>query len=205
MKTARIHQFGSPEVTVIDDLERPTPGLREPLVRVAAAGAEEVTFKTGEGVYGATKKDCCGAYTDYALASGETVARMPMVQGFVEAASGPVVVVTAWPMLFHYAQAKAGQTVLIHGAASNVSAHAMQLAALAGLHAYATADSDDLEYVQKLYVERVVEYGTTKFEDTVPLVDVVIDTVGGDTRGRSFRLLHRANDHKSAERDLQIA
>jgi len=65
----------------------------------------------------------------------------------VEAASIPVVAVTAWQMLFDYAQARAGQTVLIHGGAGNVGAFAVQFARQAQLQVTATAASRDIEYV----------------------------------------------------------
>ncbi len=224
MKAARIHRFGPPDVIVIDDLVRPTPGPGELLLRVAAAGvgpwdalirehksvvesplpitlgsdlcgeieavgAGVTDFKLGEEVYGVTNQQFIGAYAEYALASAEMVARKPKSLSSLEAASAPVVAVTAWQMLFEHAEAKTGQTILIHGAAGNVGAYAVQLAKNAGLKIFATAGPFDLEYVRRLGAEQIVNYKTTKFEDVVPPVDVVIDTVGGDTRERSFSVL----------------
>jgi NADPH:quinone reductase-like Zn-dependent oxidoreductase len=88
-----------------------------------------------------------------------------------------------------YAQMKAGQAVLIHGAAGNVGAYAVQLAKHAGLQVFATAGPDDLDYVRGLGAEMVANYKTTKFEDAVHRVDAVLDTVGGETQHRSFRVL----------------
>ncbi len=224
MKAARIHRFGPPDVIVIDDLVRPTPGPGELLLRVAAAGvgpwdalirehksvvesplpitlgsdlcgeieavgAGVTDFKLGEEVYGVTNQQFIGAYAEYALASAEMVARKPKSLSSLEAASAPVVAVTARQMLFEHAEAKTGQTILIHGAAGNVGAYAVQLAKNAGLKIFATAGPFDLEYVRRLGAEQIVNYKTTKFEDVVPPVDVVIDTVGGDTRERSFSVL----------------
>jgi NADPH:quinone reductase-like Zn-dependent oxidoreductase len=107
----------------------------------------------------------------------------------VEAASVPVVAVTAWQMLFEYAQANAGQTVLIHGGAGNVGAYAVQLASQAGLQVFATASSADAPDVRSLGATTVIDYKTTRFEEVVPPMDVVIDTVGGDTRERSFWII----------------
>ena len=76
------------------------------------------------------------------------MAQKPKTLNFIEAASAPVVTVTAWQMLFDYAQVTAGQTVLIHGAAGNVGAYAVQLASQAGLHVVATAGPADLQYVR---------------------------------------------------------
>ncbi len=89
-----------------------------------------------------------------------------------------MVAVTAWQMLFDYAQAKAGQTVLIHGGAGNVGAYAVQIAKHTNLRVVATASSRDASYVQGLGAPRVLDYAATKFENEVSGVDIVIDTVG---------------------------
>ncbi len=78
------------------------------------------------------------------------MAQKPKSLGFIEAASTPIVTVTAWQMLFDYAHATIGQTVLVHGAAGNVGAYAVQLAIQARHHVLATAASADLEYVRRL-------------------------------------------------------
>lgn len=224
MKAARIHKFGPPDVIVIDELQRPTPGAGDVLVRVAAAGVgpwdalirehrsvvdaalplilgsdlagvvEAVgtgvaDFKPGDEIYGVTNKQFVGAYAEYALASAGMVAAKPNSLSFVEAASAPVVAVTAAQMLFDYAQVKAGQEVLIHGGAGNVGAYLVQLAKQAGARVVATAGPDDAEYVRSLGADMVVNYRTTKFEDVVRAVDAVMDTVGGETRERSFGVI----------------
>jgi NADPH:quinone reductase-like Zn-dependent oxidoreductase len=158
---------------------------------VEAVGAGVSDFKVGEEVYGATNREFIGGYTEYALASAAMVARKPRSLNEVEAASVPVVGVTAWQMLFDYARATAGQTVLIHGGAGNVGAYAVQLASQARLHVIATAGSDDISYVQNLGAERVLDYRRARFEDEVSNVDIVIDTVGGETRKRSTKVLKR--------------
>ncbi len=156
---------------------------------VDTVGTGVIGFKPGDKVFGVTNKQFCGAYAEYAVASAQMVAAMPGSLSFVEAASVPVVAVTAYQMLFDYAQLKAGQTVLIHGAAGNVGAYAVQLAKQADLQVFATARPADLDYVRTLGAEMVVNYQTKKFEDAVPLVDAVLDTVGGETQHRSFRVL----------------
>jgi NADPH:quinone reductase-like Zn-dependent oxidoreductase len=117
------------------------------------------------------------------------MAQKPKTLNFIEAASAPIVTVTAWQMLFDYAHVTAGQTVLIHGAAGNVGAYAVQLAKRAGLHVIATAASADLEYVRGLGAERVVDYKSGRFEEWVTGMDVVLDTVGGDIQQRSLGVL----------------
>jgi NADPH:quinone reductase-like Zn-dependent oxidoreductase len=156
---------------------------------VEGIGADVSGFKSGDEVYGATNEQFSGAYAEYALPWAKMMAQKPKTLNFVEAASAPIVTVTAWQMLFDYAQVTAGQTVLIHGAAGNVGAYAVQLAKQTGLHVVATAASADLDYVRGLGAERVVDYKKERFEESLTGVDVVLDTVGGDTQERSLRVL----------------
>src|SRR5579862_1095394 len=156
---------------------------------VDSVGTGVTQFKPGDEVFGVTNKQFCGAYAEYAVALAQMVAVKPRSLSFVEAASVPVVAVTAYQMLFDYARLKAGQAVLIHGAAGNVGAYAVQLAKQAELKVFATAGPADLDYVRHLGADMVVNYRTTKFEDAVPPVDAVLDTVGGETQHRSFRVL----------------
>jgi NADPH:quinone reductase-like Zn-dependent oxidoreductase len=156
---------------------------------VEAIGADVPVFKPGDEVYGATNEQFSGAYARYALASLGMIAQKPKTLTFVEAASAPIAAVTAWQMLFEYAHVAVGQTVLIHGAAGNVGGYAVQLAKQAGLHVLATAASADLDYVRGLGADTVVDYRKERFEDSVTGVDVVLDTVGGETQQRSPRVL----------------
>lgn len=156
---------------------------------VEQVGAEVSAFKLDEEVYGATNDQFTGAYAEYALASVGMMGQKPRTLNFTEAASVPIVAVTAWQMLFDYARATAGQNVLIHGAAGNVGSYAVQLASQAGLHVTATAASDDFQYVRGLGAETVVNFRTQRFEELLTGMDVVLDTVGGDTQQRSLRVL----------------
>jgi NADPH:quinone reductase-like Zn-dependent oxidoreductase len=156
---------------------------------VEGIGADVSGFKLGDEVYGATNEQFSGAYAEYAVPFAKKMAQKPNTLSFIEAASAPIVTVTAWQMLFDYARVTAGQTVLIHGAAGNVGAYAVQMAKQAGLHVVASAGSADLDYIRGLGAERVVDYKKERFEDSVSGVDVVLDTVGGDTQLRSLRVL----------------
>ena len=146
-------------------------------------------FRMGDAVYGLTNEHFTGGYSEYALASASSMAQKPKSLSFIEAASAPVIAVTAWQMLFDYAHAVAGQKVLIHGAAGNVGAYAVQMARNARLEVFATAASDDLDYIRKLGADVAIDYRRMRFEDAVPKVDIVLDTVGGDTRMRSIQVL----------------
>jgi NADPH:quinone reductase-like Zn-dependent oxidoreductase len=159
------------------------------VVEEAGAGASQ--FRAGDEIYGVTNNQFTGAYAEYALASAGKVALKPKSLNFIEAASVPVVAVTAWQMLFEYANAVAGQTVLVLGAAGNVGAYAVQLAKHAGLHVLATAGPRDIEYVRELGAETVENYRSTIPEGFGTAVDAVIDTVGGASRDLALRSLKR--------------
>ena len=156
---------------------------------VEMVGSDVHDFKPGDEVYGATNPEFIGGYAEYALASAGMIARKPRSLTFEEAASVPVVAVTAWQMLFDYAKAQSGQSVLIHGAAGSVGAYAVQLAHRAGLRVFATVSADDVAFVKSLGADTAIDYKTTRFEDVVPGVDIVLDLVGGDTRMRSFKII----------------
>jgi NADPH:quinone reductase-like Zn-dependent oxidoreductase len=152
----------------------------------------------GEQVYGVTNARFIGAYAEYALAFAAMVSRKPTSLTYIEAASVPVIAVTAWQALFDQAQLKAGQTVIIHGAAGNVGAYAVQLARRAGVRTIATAATDDISFVHNLGAETVIDYRTQRFEEEVRDVDAVIDLVGGETQKRSFQVLRRGGKLISA-------
>ena len=147
------------------------------------------SFQKGDEIYGVTNPQFCGANAEFAVASAAMIARKPELLSHIEAASAPVVAVTAWQMLFDYGQAKRNQRVLILGAAGNVGAYAVQLAAKTGLNITAVAKSNDISYIQSLGAETVVDDHVQRFEDAVSSVDLVLDMVGGQMRDRAARLV----------------
>jgi NADPH:quinone reductase-like Zn-dependent oxidoreductase len=165
---------------------------------IEAVGPDVSDLHIGDQVYGVTNPRFIGAYAEYALASLAMITRKPTSLSYIEAASVPVIAVTAWQGLFDQAQLKAGQTVLIHGAAGNVGAYAVQLARRAGIRTIATAATEDLAYVRELGADTVVDFQAERFEDVAQDVDAVLDLVGGDTQKRSFRVLRRGGKLISA-------
>jgi NADPH:quinone reductase-like Zn-dependent oxidoreductase len=156
---------------------------------VAAVGEGVTDFVEGEAVYGVTNPRFIGSYAEYAVAKAGMVAGKPQSLTHREAASVPVIAVTAWQALFEQARVGQGQTVLIHGAAGNVGAYAVQFARQSGARVIATAGTGDIERVRALGADRVIDYRTARFEDEVGDVDVVVDLVGGETQVRSFAVL----------------
>jgi NADPH:quinone reductase-like Zn-dependent oxidoreductase len=124
-------------------------------------GVPELRF--GDQVYGVTNPQFIGAYAEYALASAGMISNKPASLTHAEAASVPVVSVTAWQALFDHAQLKAGQTVVIHGAAGNVGAYAVRLAHHAGLQTIATVGTNDISLMRDLGANTVIDYQTQRF------------------------------------------
>jgi NADPH:quinone reductase-like Zn-dependent oxidoreductase len=157
---------------------------------VEAVGPDVRQFEIGDKVYGVTNPQFVGANAEYAAASATMLAPRPQRLSDVEAASMPVVAVTAWQMLFEHARPQAGQTILVLGAGGNVGAYAVQLAAHAGFHVIALVGAKDVEYVRALGATEVVDYRVGDFVDVVRGVDVVLDTVGGDLREHAVAVLN---------------
>jgi NADPH:quinone reductase-like Zn-dependent oxidoreductase len=107
----------------------------------------------------------------------------------LEAASAPVIAVTAWQMLFEYAQADAGDTVMIVGAAGNVGAYAVRMAINAGIQVVAVARAGDTEMLRRLGAGSVIDSTAPDFEKYLPQVDAILDTVGGATLDRCVNSL----------------
>jgi NADPH:quinone reductase-like Zn-dependent oxidoreductase len=149
---------------------------------VEAVGPRVTAFTPGDAVFGATNPRFTGAYAEFAIASVGMVAKKPENLPDIEAASAPVVAVTAWQALFDEARLSRGQRVLIHGAAGNVGGYAVQFAHRAGLHVVATEQAQDMAGVQSLGADEVIDYRTERLEDKAGAVDAVIDLVGGEAR-----------------------
>ena len=147
---------------------------------VEAVGAGITRWHAGDEVYGVTNAQFCGAHAEYAVASAGMIAPKPSSLNFLEAASAPVVAVTAWQMLFEYAKSKRGDTVLILGAAGSVGTYAVQMALNAGVAVAAVVRRRDAELLRQLGVERVVDADAPELVKSAPPVDAILDLVGGD-------------------------
>jgi NADPH:quinone reductase-like Zn-dependent oxidoreductase len=153
---------------------------------VEEAGADVTRFKRGDEVYALLPG---GGYAEYAAARETVVARKPRTWDHIQAATVPVAGLTSWQALFEVAQLSAGQKVLIHAAAGGVGNFAVQFAKARGAYVIGTASSKNQAFLRELGVDQAVDYQKTHFEDVVRDVDVVLDTIGGDTQERSFKVL----------------
>jgi NADPH:quinone reductase-like Zn-dependent oxidoreductase len=165
---------------------------------IVEVGPKVSALRAGDQVYGVTNPRFIGAYAEFALASATMLAKKPRSLTFIQAATVPVIAVTAWQALFDYARLEAGQTVVIHGAAGNVGAFAVQFARRAGLRIIVTAGSSDVAFLRDLGAGTVIDYRAQRFEEQVRSADAVIDLVGGETQTRSFQVLRRGGKLISA-------
>jgi NADPH:quinone reductase-like Zn-dependent oxidoreductase len=160
------------------------PGL-EGAGRIEAGGEVGSRFQIGQAVYG----PILASYAEYAVASAADLQPMPANLSFDQAATVPVGALTAWGAAIVTAQVKAGQRVLVHGAAGGVGLFAVQLAMWKGAHVIGTASAANIDLVRSLGVEEALDYRAKPFETVVHEMDVVIDTVGGDLYERSLKVL----------------
>lgn len=156
---------------------------------VEEVGAGVTGIQVGEAVYALADLTRDGAYAEYITVAASKVATKPTAINFVQAAAVPLAALTAWQSLFELANLSATQTVLIHGAAGGVGSYAVQLAKWRGAKAIATASASNADFLRELGADAVVDYQATRFEDVVSNVDVVLDTIGGDTQSRSWGVL----------------
>jgi NADPH:quinone reductase-like Zn-dependent oxidoreductase len=165
---------------------------------VDAVGPNVSGVAPGDHLYGVTNPRFVGANAEYAVVCAGMIAKKPARIDHIEAASVPVVAVTAWQALFDHAGLQPGQRVLIHGAACNVGAYAVQFARRAGLRIIATASGKDIAYVRSLGADEAIDFRIDRIEDKASNLDAVIDLVGGDTQRRSFAVLKKGGALVSA-------
>lgn len=155
---------------------------------VEDVGAGVTSFAPGDNVYARAGVTRDGAYAEYVVVPASDVAAKPQSLDHIHAAAMPHVTLTAWQALDGAVNLTKGQTVLIHAAAGGVGHIAVQLAKLRGAKVIGTG-SVNLDLLRDLGVDEAINYSTTPFENVVHNVDVVLDTVGGDTQQRSWSVL----------------
>jgi NADPH:quinone reductase-like Zn-dependent oxidoreductase len=103
----------------------------------------------------------------------------------------PLAGLTAWQALFDIAHLKRGQRVLIHGGSGGVGHFAVQLAKWKGAHVIATASTKNQELLREIGVDEPIDYRSQRFEQVATNVDVILDTIGGETQERSWEVLKK--------------
>jgi NADPH:quinone reductase-like Zn-dependent oxidoreductase len=156
---------------------------------IAALGARVEGVGVGDQVYGLNDWYRDGAQAEFCLARVADLAPKPASLDHVHAAASPIAALTAWQGLIERGRVVAGQRVLIHGAAGGVGVFAVQLARWRGARVTGTASAGNLDLVRGLGAEEVIDYRVARFEDVLRDIDVVFDTVGGETLERSWGVL----------------
>ena len=156
---------------------------------VAAVGDGVTDVAVGNPVYGLNDWFGDGALAEYCVARVAEVAPKPRSVDHLAAAVTPISALTAWQGLIERAHLAAGDRVLVHGAAGGVGVFAVQLARWRGATVIGTASAHNAAFVRSLGADEVIDYRAVRFEDVARGIDVVLDTVGGETLDRSWGVL----------------
>jgi NADPH:quinone reductase-like Zn-dependent oxidoreductase len=158
---------------------------------VAEVGPDAAGVEQGQEVYGLIDFYRDGGAAEFVAVKAEELALKPRTLDHVHAAAMPLSALTAWQAFRVRAALHSGQRVLVHGSAGGVGCYAVQLAKYFGAETIATCSEQNAEFVQKLGADRVIEYDRASFDQSVENADLVLDTVGGDTLERSWKVIRR--------------
>ena len=174
------------------------PGARLPFIPgydisgvVEKTGAKATKFKAGDEVYAYLSLERGGAYAEYAIAKENELAPKPRTLTHEQAAAVPLAALTAWQALVEKAKMTEGQTVLIHGGSGGVGSFAVQIAKARGGKVIATASAANQDFLKELGADQAIDYRAQKFEEVAKDVDVVLDTVAGETLRRSYDVVKK--------------
>lgn len=148
-------------------------------------------LKEGDEVFGLLDFWRNGGAAEYVAIGASEIALKPANVDHIQAASLPLSGLTAWQALFDHGKLTSGKRVLIHGAAGGVGSLAVQLAHWKGAYVIGTCSKNKAPLVHQLGAEEVLDYNSQKFEEIIRGVDLVLDTVGGDTLKRSYQTVRK--------------
>jgi NADPH:quinone reductase-like Zn-dependent oxidoreductase len=157
---------------------------------IAELGSGVREFSPGDAVFGMNDWFIDGATAEFCLAAASSIVRKPRGLSFEQAAAVPIGALTAWQGLVDRAHLRAGERLLVHGAAGAVGLFAVQFGAQLGAEVIATASARHRKFVTELGASQVLDYATEPFDQSGCDFDVIFDTVGGDTLQRSWPLLN---------------
>ncbi len=155
---------------------------------IEGIGSATSMFRVGDEVFGRTAS---GSYAEFAVARVDQIAKKPSSITYIHAAALPVAAVTAWQALFDVGQLEANQTVFIHAATGGVGGFAVQFAKWKKAYVIGTASAENADFLEMLGADEVIDYRSEKFENETSNVDLVLDTIGGETQARSWGMLKR--------------
>src|SRR5918994_782536 len=158
---------------------------------VSDVGVQVTRFKKGDAVYARVDKERIGTFAEFAVVREGAAAPKPTNVTFEEAASLPLVALTAWQALVEIGRLGANQRVLIHAGSGGVGSVAIQLAHHLGATVFTTVGKRNVELVKRLGADVAIDYRSERFEDVARDCDVVLDSAGGDTLVRCFECVKR--------------
>jgi NADPH:quinone reductase-like Zn-dependent oxidoreductase len=157
---------------------------------VAATGIGVAAFQPGDEVFGMLPYPFGhGSHAEYVTVPARALWHKPASIDHTQAGALPLVSLTAWQALTEHADVRPGQRVLIHAAAGGVGHVAVQIAKARGAYVIGTASAGKHDFLREIGVDEPVDYRTTDVTETVRDVDVVLDTLGGETSVASLRVL----------------
>lgn len=156
---------------------------------VVRVGPGVKRFKPGDEVYARVGKDRIGTFAEFIAVREDDLAMKPRGLTMEEAASIPLVGLTAWQALVELAQLQRGQRILVHAGAGGVGTFAIQLAKHLGAIVATTTSTANVELVRRLGADIVIDYKKDRFEETLRDFDVVLNSLDGQTLTKSLRVL----------------
>ena len=156
---------------------------------VVRAGSRVRRFKPGDEVYARPDAGRIGTFAELIAINEDAVAIKPKALTMEEAASIPLVGLTAWQALIERANLKKGQKVLIHAGSGGVGTFAIQLAKHVGAVVATTTSTANLDWVKALGADVVIDYRKDDFATILRDYDVVLNSLGGEVLEKSLRVL----------------
>jgi len=156
---------------------------------VHSVGTAVKGFKQGDAVYSRPDISRNGTYAEYVAVREAEVAMKPATVSHIEAGVLPLAGITAWEALVTLGRVQPGQRVLVHAAAGGVGSLAVQIAKAHGAHVIGTASAAHRELVQSLGADEFVDYRSQPLREVVRPVDLVLDTMGGQTQEDSWHVM----------------
>lgn len=156
---------------------------------VVRVGSRVRQFKPGDEVYARPDKDRIGTFAEFIAMNENAVAIKPKALTMEEAASIPLVGLTAWQVLMERADLKKGQKVLIHAGSGGVGTFAIQLAKHVGAVVATTTSTANLDWVKALGADIVIDYRKDDFAAILRDYDVVLNSLGREVLEKSLRVL----------------
>lgn len=156
---------------------------------IEKVGPDVAGWSRGDEIVARVDPTSGGALAEFAVVPASHLAKAPTSVPIEQAAGIGTAGGTAWQALFEVADLRKGQTILVHAGAGGVGSFAIQFARSAGARVIATASGDGIDIARRLGADQVIDYKAENFADKVSDLDVVLDTIGGETQQNSFGVL----------------